>query len=152
MVYPYDLDELEEVPEHTWSMLFDAPDSDIVVRSSSPFPGEKTIHSFGVHKAKLANSSVLKDILDASPSSIKPADKHTDGIPILYLPEDGITLNALLQFLYNGEHYFEDFATLKEWILCPIYEACIKYNLQVARLAVEYAIRYCVPERLSSRV
>jgi BTB/POZ domain len=71
---------------------FDAPDANIIVRSSD-------LVDFRVHKSVLAMTSpFFKDLL----SLPQPSDSETfDGLPVVQLSEDSELLNSLVSILYS---------------------------------------------------
>lgn len=132
-----------DVPEgHQWVCPFDDNDADLVLRSAITYTDDPVIHNFAVHKSKLSASSVLANLFDSARPDKDSVDEASAGKPVLVLSEETITIYALLQFLYNGEKGFSNnFLKFGESGLYNLYRACKKYDMQVARLLLEYVIK-----------
>ena len=131
-------------PEYALSKVFNADDADIVIRSSQPRKDGK-VTNFKVHLKQLANSPVFADMAEICKPQANADCERYDGLPVLTLPENEGTISNLLKLLYNGKHGFPNFEKLDENRMCNLLEATTKYDMPLARLAVENAI-LCVTE------
>lgn len=126
---------------------FNAPDADLVIRSSVLDAANIGVN-FKVNIAKLATSPVFRDMAEISGPDAQTADAASGGLPVLYLDEDAFTVCNLLKLIYNGEKGFPDFPKATEADMSNLYAACWKYDLPVARLAVEQALLFVQGRRL----
>lgn len=115
-------------------------DGDFILHSAPGlyFGDESSIVvEFRVHRAKLAKSPVFADLLE-----LGQATELTSQLPIVSLSEHYDIITALLRFLYGDICEFpEDFDYALPHGPQELYEACFKYDMPVAQLAVEMMIR-----------
>ncbi|KAI0737701.1 hypothetical protein C8Q80DRAFT_1222748 [Daedaleopsis nitida] len=111
------------------SPLFDFPDADLVLRSSSP-PSDADIHhypcvDFRVHRCVLSAASSFFEAMLSLP---QPSTESRDTLPIIPFTETAAVLEILLRYVYPVSDPV--IGTLDESV--PALEAARKYDVTVA--------------------
>lgn len=124
------------IPGVEISAFFDNDDADLIIRCQvTPSSDAVLYKDFGVHKTKLAQSPVFRDMFDCGTGSMDEA-----GIPIVQVSESAPAMEMLLRFMYGhtssltSAKIFHDDLDASEVML---YDACFKYDLPTAALAAE---------------
>ena len=123
---------------------FDSDDADFILQSAKHAIGtltaETAVTEFRVHKAKLAKSPVFADLLAIGEANEKPGET-----PLLKMGEHPAELYILLLLIYDDiEDLPDKFVRLVAGRAAELYEACFKYDLPLAQLAVEMMIQYAL--------
>jgi hypothetical protein len=102
---------------------FNAPDGDVVLRSSAPHST-----SFRVHRCLLAIASPFFQTMFELPQPASSMNKGAIDLPVVDMVEDQHTLDALLRLIYPVAR--PQFATVDA--LVPVLAAAVKYEVSSA--------------------